>query len=253
MVKLTLRTNNSTFHASEEKNDIQRARDTFRAHDIAQGEAAKIATSDEFITATGRMMEGKVWCKLSTMLRCSGEEALSYLLDATSRSLLSERDVVVEDDEKGIFEDEGHTRTVQIVEEITGVGGARFNNKIVRKLVWERKNYVRTKSEAESIMYGSPTTIEVENAPSLFKLISKPLSKQLSSTGIHNVVRRNGRRQSSTILEMRTDNSIIAVNIMQINEEESTIDVLVDTPKKHRKREKMNTLFFFLVLTRRGK
>ena len=60
------------------------------------------------------------------------------MLDVTSHSLSSERDVFDDDGEKKkIVKEKGHSRTVRIVEEMTGAGGARarFNNKIVRKLV----------------------------------------------------------------------------------------------------------------------
>ena len=48
-----------TLHTSEEKDDGQRAKDKFRMFRNAEGETVKIATSDEFITATGRTIEGK--------------------------------------------------------------------------------------------------------------------------------------------------------------------------------------------------
>jgi len=132
-----------TLHTSEEKDDIQRARDKFRMFDNKEQERVKLVTSDEFVTATGFLSEDKVWCELSTTLRCSGEEALSFLLDVTSRSLSSERDVVDDDDGDGnnkeIVKEEGHSRTVRIIEKMTGAGGVRFNNKIMRKLVWNKR------------------------------------------------------------------------------------------------------------------
>ena len=95
------------------------------------------------------------------------------MLDFTSRSLLSERDVVDDDDNnKEIVKEEGHSRTVRIVEEMTEAGGARFNNKIVRKLVWEKRVMIvdtarwvgRNSRETEIFVFGSPMMKDIENA-----------------------------------------------------------------------------------------
>ena len=230
-----------TLHTSEEKDDIQRARDKFRMFDNKEQERVKLVTSDEFVTATGFLSEDKVWCELSTTLRCSGEEALSFLLDVTSRSLSSERDVVDDDDgnNKEIVKEEGHSRTVKIVEEVTGAG-VRFNNEIARKLVWKmrRENLAsstrrttRDSSEAEVVIFGSPTTEDIENAG-----VKRGVSKLRSIVSSLSFSQR--RRSSAKILETKTDNSIVALKIIQVSEEESTMEVLVDTPKKYKMRKK---------------
>ena len=111
---------------------------------MSESGTAKIETNNDFLTVIARRMEGKVWCKVSTTLRCGGDEALSFLLDVTSRSLLSSRDVNQtkhsnQDNAKAVLREKGHSHTVRIVEEMTEERGARYNNKIVRKWVWERK------------------------------------------------------------------------------------------------------------------
>jgi len=197
------------------------------------------------------MIEGKVWCKLSTTLRCSGEKALSFLLDVNSRSLVNERDVVVDDvgdgNKKEIVKEEGHSRTVRIVEEMTGAGGVRFNNKIVRKLVWEmrRENLAsttrqttrkitrqitRNSSEAEIGVFGSPTTEDIENG-GVKRGVSK-LHRIVSSLSFG--LRRRSLGQTTAT---KTDNSIVAVKVIEVSEVGSTIEVLVDTPKKYKKRK----------------
>jgi len=75
---------------------------------------------------------------------------------------------------------------------------------------------------------------KVEN---LFKRGVNTVSKRLKR-GAN--TESNGRRRSSgKALETKTDKSIIAVKIIQVGDEESTIEVLVDTPKKHYKKRKM--------------
>jgi len=135
-----------TYHMGEERDTVKRAKDRFRAFDNAEGEMVKMETNHEFITATGSMVEGKVWCKLSTTLRCGGEDALDIFLDVTSLSLSGH--------DKGgcgkfVLEEEVHSRTVKIAEEMTGILGARFNKKIARKLVWESKTSFTTKRNGE--------------------------------------------------------------------------------------------------------
>ena len=64
-----------------------------RLFENAEGDTTKMTMSDEFIAVVGRKVEGRVCYNLSTTLRCNGKEALSFLLDVTSRSLLNERDL----------------------------------------------------------------------------------------------------------------------------------------------------------------
>jgi len=57
-------------------------------------------------------------------------------MDTNSRSLFNDRDV---DEGKAILFDEGYTRIVMEEMSSGGVGAQRFNNKIVRRLVWDNK------------------------------------------------------------------------------------------------------------------
>ena len=85
----------------EDKDKIKLAENIFRNFEKAVGKRVTIETSNEFVTAVGRKVEGQFWCKLSTTVRCGGDEALAFLLDVKSRSLLTKRDV---ENEKAIFE-----------------------------------------------------------------------------------------------------------------------------------------------------
>ena len=218
-----------------EKNDIRQAMDKFKKFDNSEGGTVKLATSDDFITAVGRLAEGNLWFKLSTTLRCSGEEALSFLLDVTSRSLLSKRDVVDDDggeNNKKILKEEGHSRTVKVVEEMTGIGGVRFNNNIVRDMVWEKRerntkrgNHNWNDEEYDFFLLGSPST-EKEEA----KMSSTSASASLSTQ-----TTKFGRRLSSgKALVRKKDKSIVAIKITEVEQEESIIEMLVETPKRKR-------------------
>ena len=85
----------------KDKREIARAKKVFHDFESAVGKRVEIETSKDFVSAVGRKVEGEIWCKLSTTVRCSGDEALGFLLDVKSRSLLSERDV---EGEKSISE-----------------------------------------------------------------------------------------------------------------------------------------------------
>ena len=92
------------FHATEasdgnkptedEDAEIARARRFFRKFERARKKKGKlIETDSEFIGAVGQVVDGSVWCKLSTTVRCGGVEALAFLLDVKSRSLLTKREI----------------------------------------------------------------------------------------------------------------------------------------------------------------
>ena len=85
----------------EDEGKIEGAKNIFRGFEKAVGKRVTIETSNEFVTAVGRKVKGQFWCKLSTTVRCGGDEALAFLLDVKSRSLLTKRDV---EGEKAIFE-----------------------------------------------------------------------------------------------------------------------------------------------------
>ena len=95
----------------EDEGKIEGAKNIFRGFKKAVGKRVTIETNNEFVTAVGRKVDGQFWCKLSTTVRCGGDEALAFLLDVKSRSLLTKRDV---ESEKTIFE----VRSVQFRKEV---------------------------------------------------------------------------------------------------------------------------------------
>jgi len=244
-----------TKHTQLEKNDIQRVRDKFRMFDSGEGETTKIMIDSDIITVVGMKIEGRLWCELSTSLRCSGEEALSFLLDITSRSLMSERDVISGEGEgrhKKVVREEGYSRTVKIVEKMTAVGGIRYNNKIIRKLVFEKRNSARSNSHDVEIVVAGTTSSE--NAPATDNTDSDELRSAASTvdrkTEIHHRM-TFGLRRSSEASETKSDTSIVAVKIHQVGEEESTIEVLLGMPKQYKKRkETLRCLSFYRRKTR---
>jgi len=115
-------------HTVVEKECIQRARDRFRLFNNVEGSTFIIPTKNMFVTAVAHKMEGKVWCKFSTTLRCNDDEALAFFLDVTSCNLMSERDTKANsvDSGKKVLKDEGHSRTVKIVQKATSTSGTRY-------------------------------------------------------------------------------------------------------------------------------
>jgi len=86
-----------------EREEITRCRHRFKQFSKTRWRRVPIETDSEFVSAVGQQLDaddaeegtggGEVWCKLSTTVRCDPEEALAFLLDVTSRALLTERDV----------------------------------------------------------------------------------------------------------------------------------------------------------------
>ena len=101
LVKLQDVTDNKRGLEEGDESKIEGAKNIFRGFESAMGKRVTIETSNEFVAAVGRKVEGQFWCKLSTTVRCGGDEVLAFLLDVKSRSLLTKRDV---ESEKGIFE-----------------------------------------------------------------------------------------------------------------------------------------------------
>jgi len=185
----------------------------------SEGNTVGLKTADDFITASGHKMGGAIWC---TTLRCSAEEALAFLLDVTSRSLMSERDVeLIGKEGKTILEDNGYKRSFKVVEEMSLFSGTKFYNKIVRKMVYNiqngdhisnRQSVAERKAkifEHKVYLFGSPTVEEEDGYGDGGggRSNAVPVGSQRSATSrtvnfLH--------RRSSAALAMRIDNSMQA-------------------------------------------
>ena len=136
-----------------------------------------------------------------------------------------------------LVQEKDHSRVIKVVQEASELN-VRFQNKIVRKMVWSRDG-------STLILSGTPTTITETPADDKSQEGDKGSSIKGSSIG----------RQSSTVdkrkaalsslqdfvmrrsgdLEIREDETSCVVRIMQVNEVESTIEMLVSKPKQRRK------------------
>ena len=143
-------------------------------------------------------------------MRCRKTDALAFLMDVTSRSLLSERDV----SRKKILKDEGHSRMV-LVEENQIEDGISFVSKKMRKMVFKESK------EPEAFLSSAPmTAAEVENVAGEVVNVARSVeTKNLP-----------GRRRSSML--MKEDKSVCCARIVEICENESMIEVLIRTPGK---------------------
>ena len=179
---------------------IDGAKDKFRKFKHSLGKKVVMETGDDFVSVVGRkVMKGKkFWCQLNTTVKCGEEEALAFLLDVKSRSLLTKRS---DESEKAIFEEEDHSRKVKIVEEMVGKSNSRYNLHIMRKMVWKRER-------------------------SQFILSSTPIRRTDMAAG----------KDPKTNLQQVEESTFSAVRIIQVNKNESTIEMLVEAPAAPQKR-----------------
>ena len=190
----------------EEKAIIERALLDFKKFQEAANRRVRIDTTHEFLHAVGLKMEGKFWFKLNTTVRCGKKEALAFLLDVVSRSLLTNRDV---EGEKRVLDEGDNSQVMQVVEHTSGWGNFRCMNKIVRKMVWQ-------KNGSNFILVGRPT--ETSLTPML-------------QTNVRRVMRQSalfGKNQES--LSTMKDETSCAVSITQVNENECNLEMLVAKP-----------------------
>ena len=215
----------------EEENDIQRARDHFKVFNNSEGSKFTLNTGDEFLSAVGGKAGGKIWCKLSTTIRCSGVEALAFVMDITSRSLLSEHDVM---DGKRVLMDEGHTRVFKVVEEDSSRGGLHLLREIVRKISWGQGQAQTVRHRDEILVSMIPTVFDTPAANVEGEFPDKTIAPKISKT-----FSRVNRSRSRTQMNQAKVKYVTAcfVKIDHVKEDECNIEMLVDLPKKYKPRK----------------
>ena len=238
----------------DELNEIQQARVQFQMFKDSEGKAATFGTNSEFVSAVGVKVGEKIWCKLGATVRCSGVEALAFVLDVTSRSLMNKRDV---EDGKRVLEDEGNTRVVNVVEAVSSKGSVHHLSMMVRRITWQmrdietrRSSQVRSRSLAGStdqeIMVAMTPTVwdDIDSHMSIVgmksnsrgflgNIFSLPSSLRLKSSSYRTSVA--GTKMPSTLLK-KCETACIA-KIVQVHETECSIEMLVETPGKYKPRK----------------
>lgn len=155
-------------------------------------------------------LNGKTWVKLSTTVRCGGEEALAFLLNKDSRSMMSENDLVekevvreknrLTERDKG-ENNSGHTQVVSVYERKMLISGTKVKNQIIRRCVWKEDS----KKIGNFLVLSSPTQCAMS------KVVNK--------------------RHNKDFLEV-IDQSIVSTRIIQISASESSIEFLYDLERK---------------------
>jgi len=140
-----------------EKDEVQRARDRFKFFNNAEGSFNYTSIRHEHnnnndnVAVLARKMEGHVWCKISTSIRCDAVTALSFFLEVTSRSLMTGG---IRADKKILETPTPHSQTVLIIEKSMNSNGYKVYNRLNRLMGWEKKG--------EEIILTN--TVDVENA-----------------------------------------------------------------------------------------
>jgi len=154
-------------HSKVESDETERGKLLFNQFRNSEQSKVTVKTNNELVNAAAIQFEGKMWCRLSTTVRCGGKEALAFLLSVDSRSLVSEHDlklseVVTENyriAEKDKEEnDKGHTQVVSILQSKVLSDGTEVQNSMNRRMTWKEV-------DGNLTLYSSPTTVLEERAP----------------------------------------------------------------------------------------
>jgi len=166
--------NSTREHSKVESDEIERGKLLFKQFRNSEQCKVTVKTDNKLVSAVAIEFGGKAWCRLSTTVRCGGEEALAFLLSVDSRSLMSEQDfemseVVTENyriDEKDKEEnDKGHTQVVSILESKVLGDGTKVQNSMDRRMTWKEV-------DGKLTLYSSPTTVLAARAQRITKMTS---------------------------------------------------------------------------------
>ena len=125
-----------------ENSCIDMARERFNSFSKTLNPKSELDIENDFIIAIARKVEGETWIKLSTHVRGSSIEVLSFFLDANSRALLHKNEneftkQAIWACSKEGFEQEMHTRAILVEEETSALENVQVHNIIARKIVFQ--------------------------------------------------------------------------------------------------------------------
>jgi len=153
--------NNVNEYSKVESDEIERGKLLFKQFRNSEQSKVTVKTDNELVSAVAVEFEGKAWCRLSTTVRCGGEEALAFLLSVDSRSMMSEHDLKLSEvvtDERRLAEndlkenDKGHTQVVSMLESKVLGDGVEVQNCMNRRMTWKE-------NDGNLTLYSSATTV----------------------------------------------------------------------------------------------
>jgi len=210
-------------HSKVESDEIERGELLFNQFQNSEQSKVTVKTDNELVSAVAVGFGGKIWCKLSTTVRCGGKEALAFLLSVDSRSLMSENDLELskvtgderrlDDNDKG-ENDKGHMQVVSMLESKVLGDGTEVTNSMNRRMTWKEV-------DGNLTLYSTPTTVLKKKAQRMtrktmmFGLRSKEIpalqDKSVAATKITQVSEteckvseRGGRELWKTRMNTRT-------------------------------------------------
>jgi len=223
--------NNVNEHSKVESDEIERGGLLDNQFRNSEHSKVTVKTDNELVSAVAVQFEGKVWCKLSTTVRCGGTDALAFLLSVDSRSMMSEHDLklseVVTDegrlDENDIEDnDKGHTQVVSMLESKVLGDGTKVQNSMNRRMTWKEAMFTRSGRSGKSRSNKSGRIASEENGSSSFYVYSSPTTvlearaqKKTRKTWIFGL--RN--KEIPTVY----DESVAATKITQVSETECKV------------------------------
>ena len=220
---------NEKEHSEAENDDIKRAKVLLRCFENSEGKKVTLKLkSRNRAEAAAVQFQGEFWSKVSATVRCSGDDALAFLLNVDSRSLMSEFDVseseIVDrkfwiDADKGMNNNKGghHTRVVSMLKTKVLWDGTKVRNNATRRVVWRKID------SGNYIMFSSPTRLTTA-----------------ATTAATTATKKTVRRRSSIFGDFWnklvdpeiTDKSVVATRITQFSTNETTIELIFDPMPK---------------------
>ena len=217
-------------HSKVESDEIERGKLLFKRFRNSEQGKATVKTDNKLVSAVAVEFEGKAWCRLSTTVRCGGEEALAFLLSIDSRSLMSENDLELSevvtdegrlaDNDKG-ENDKGHTRVVSMLESKVLSDGTKVQNIMNRRMTWKEAMLTRSGRSGKSRSNKSGRIASEENGSSSF-YVSSPTT--VLEARAHRKTRKTmmfGLRRKE--IPIVNDKSVTATKIMQVSETECKV------------------------------
>ena len=228
-------------HSKVESDEIERGKLLFKQFRNSERGKATVKTDNELVSAVAVEFEGKAWCRLSTTVRCGGEEALAFLLSIDSRSLMSENDLELSEvvTDEGRLDhndkkenDKGHTQVVSMLENKVLGGGTKVQNSINRRMTWKEAISTRRgrSGRSTSSKSGSITITSEENGS--FYVYSSPTTLLV----VNKVQRRSSMKRLFGLRSKETpivhDKSVAATKITHVSEIECKVSERSDEARE---------------------
>ena len=135
-------------YSDTEKQDINSGKQIQQLFNRKETKKYSIETSNPAIVGVRAHVENESYCRLTTTVRCSGEEAFSFFWNAESRALRSEREYkreIITHDELEEQDKGPHSQVLHVIEKATSSSkanttGFKTRRETITRMVWKKQN-----------------------------------------------------------------------------------------------------------------